>query len=325
MKSFAFAAVVASVSAIEQMQLDFFNYVAKYGKSYSEEKEFAMRLNRYVEVDQFIRENNRSGASHTAAHNKFSDFTFAEYKAMMGYRNREEPVGTFVNNGEASPASVDWVAAGGVTPIKDQGQCGSCWSFSTTGSLEGAHYVAAGELLSFSEQHLVDCAGFKYGNLGCNGGLASNSYNYYMDGYYAILESDYPYVSGTTMKKGECQYDSVNKTDVTVQSYTEVTPNNVADMKAALAQQPLAVAIEADKLVFQTYSTGILDSDKCGTNLDHAVLAVGYGVDNGVEYWTVKNSWGTGWGDNGFIRLAITGDDAGICGVQSEPEFPVTN
>ena len=126
------------------------------------------------------------------------------------------------------------MAAGAVTPIKDQGQCGSCWAFSTTGSLEGAHFTKSNELLSFSEQQLVDCAGVQYGNLGCNGGLATSAYNYYMDGHYAILESEYAYTSGSG-RKGKCMYDSSPKTDVTVTSFTDVTTEDVDAMRAALA------------------------------------------------------------------------------------------
>merc|ERR1712045_698294 len=142
--------------------------------------------------------------------------------------------------------TVNWVTAGAVTGVKDQGQCGSCWAFSTTGSLEGAHYVATGDLLSFSEQQLVDCAFLSYGNLACNGGLQENAYNYYEAGYKAELESVYPYVSGTTLSRGTCAYDSSSTTSVTVSSYDAVTPDSYTDMKAALNVQPLAVSIEAE-------------------------------------------------------------------------------
>jgi C1A family cysteine protease len=110
-----------------------------------------------------------------------------------------------------------------------------------------------------------------------------------------------------------------------VSSYTDVTPNNVAQMKAAATLQPLAVAIEADKLCFQVYKSGVFSNSRCGTTLDHAVLVVGYGTENGVEYWLVKNSWNTTWGENGYIKLAITGDDEGTCGVQSDPQFVTSN
>lgn len=123
--------------------------------------------------------------------------------------------------------SVNWVDAGAVTDVKDQGQCGSCWSFSSTGAMEGAHFKASGELLSFSEQQLVDCAGTKYGNMGCNGGLQANAYRYY-ESNNAELESVYPYTSGRTKKAGTCQYDSESTTDVEVSSYVNVTPSNPA-------------------------------------------------------------------------------------------------
>ena len=326
MKSFAFAAVIGVASAVDAQAMSYLNHIATFRRDIVNEAEFNMRMERFNEVDAFIKEHNASNATYTAGHNQFSDWTFAEYKAILGHRRapgmRSAPVKMDTS---AIANSVNWVEAGGVTPVKDQGQCGSCWAFSATGSLEGAHYVASGELLSFSEQQLVDCAFLAYGDLACNGGLASNAYNYYIDGHNAETEDSYPYFSGTTRSKGDCQYDASSASDVTVQSYTTVTPQSVADMKAALGQQPLAVAIEADKLCFQTYSSGIFDNDNCGTSLDHAVLAVGYGSENGQEYWLVKNSWASTWGDQGYIRMAITGDDAGICGVQLEPEYPTTN
>ena len=121
-----------------------------------------------------------------------------------------------------------------------------------------------------------------------------------------------------------CDYDESSATSVNVSGYSFVTADNVTQMKSALAQQPLAVSIEADKYVFQAYSSGILDSTKCGTRLDHAVLTVGWGTENGQEYWLVKNSWNTSWGDQGYIKLAIV-DGAGICGVQMEPELVSAN
>jgi len=126
------------------------------------------------------------------------------------------------------------------------------------------------------------------------------------------------------MKKGSCNFTESMASGVTVSAQTQVTPSDVDQMKAAMNQQPLAVAIEADKLCFQTYSSGIFDNPKCGTTLDHAVLAVGYGTENGQEYWVVKNSWNTTWGDQGYIRMAIQAGN-GVCGVQMEPEFPTSN
>ncbi len=326
MKSFAFAAVIGAASAIDATTFGYLNYLAKFNKSYENQEEFAARVERYVAVDAFIQEHNQTNASYTVGHNQFSDWSAAEYKNILGYKRDELKVSPTPVKYDTSrnASSVNWVEAGAVTPVKDQGQCGSCWAFSTTGSLEGAHFVATGDLLSFSEQQLVDCAGLAYGNLGCNGGLQENAYNYYEAGFKAELESVYPYTSGTTMRKSDCAYNESSTTAVTVSDYTAVQPDSVSDMKAALNNQPLAVSIEADKLCFQFYTSGVMDNTACGTSLDHAVLAVGYGTENGQEYWLVKNSWNTTWGDQGYIKLAIV-DGEGICGVQMEPLAPKTN
>merc|ERR1711957_494114 len=312
MKSFAFATLAAAVTALSNTEFEYMQYVAKFNKASNSVDEFAMRLTNFQETSDFITEQNESNDTHVAGHNQFSDWTFAEYKAILGYRRSESNTKDRVQIfDETNASSVNWVTAGAVGAVKDQGQCGSCWAFSSTG-----------ELLSFSEQQLVDCAYRKYGNYACNGGLQTNAYHYYEAGNDAELESVYPYAG----KKQSCQYDSLSKTAVTVSTYVDVTPNNSTQMKAALTKQPLAVAIEADKRVFQTYKSGVLSGSKCGPSLDHAVLAVGFGNDSasGLDYWLVKNSWNTVWGDQGYIKLAMD-SSAGTCGVQIDPQAPTTN
>jgi len=228
---------------------------------------------------------------------------------------------------ESLPDSVDWVSKGAVTPVKNQGQCGSCWSFSTTGSLEGAFYLKTGTLDSFSEQQLVDCDNRKNGgkDMGCNGGLMDNAFSWIEKNKGLCTEDSYPYESGTTTTAGSCQTscDIVSGSDIT--SFTDVTPKSDEAMMTALSQQPVSIAIEADQKDFQLYKSGVF-TGSCGTNLDHGVLAVGYGTsEDGTDFYKVKNSWGTTWGDVGYILLG-RGDDfnkgSGQCGMLLQASYP---
>jgi len=214
------------------------------------------------------------------------------------------------------PASFDWSAKGAVTPIKNQGQCGSCWAFSTTGSLEGANYLKNKNLISFSEQALMDCS-TKYGNHGCNGGLMDDSFYYVIDNGIP-LESKYPYKA----VDGSCKYNATTDNAFQITNCADVTVENELPLRAAIAQQPVSVAIDAAHASFQLYKSGVY-SGLCGTNLDHGVLAVGYGEENGKAYFKVKNSWGAGWGSNGYIFIANKGDGKGQCGIQLAASFPI--
>jgi len=322
MKSFAFTLAIGAVSAIHQYEVEYMNYISKFGKTMNSIDEFDARLENFILTDTHVNTINDYQNSWTAGHNQFSDWTHAEYKSMLGLIMTEETAPVTIFSEDSNASGVNWVTKGGVTPVKDQGQCGSCWSFSTTGSLEGAHFNATGQLQSFSEQQLVDCSTTM--NMGCNGGNPLWAFKY-LKRHDAELESVYPYFSGTTGSAGSCQYSSKSKTSVEVSSYGSVTANSVSQMKAALNVQPVSVLVEADQSVWQTYKSGVLNTSACGTQLDHAVLAVGYGSEGGQEYWLVKNSWNTYWGDQGYIKLAITGDNDGICGVQMGPTHASSN
>ena len=254
--------------------------------------------------------------------NQFADLTQTEFQRL--YVGSAKPtVGSygckpFTGTGAGTPDSIDWRQKGAVTSVKDQGQCGSCWTFSSTGAIEGAWAISEGHLLDLSEQQLVDCAtGLAYGSHGCSGGQINSAFKYVTQ-YGQCSLNEYPY----TAKDGTCQKCS---SVVSISGCADVEPNNQLALKSAVAKQPVSVAIEADTKYFQFYSGGVLTSSSCGTKLDHAVLIVGYGIETGQKYWLVKNSWGTSWGESGYVRIARTDstNDAGICGIALTPSFPI--
>jgi C1A family cysteine protease len=202
--------------------------------------------------------------------------------------------------------------------ILDSPQCGSCWAFSATGAIESSWAISKGELINLSEQELVDCAtGIKYGGHGCNGGQMDGAFKY-VEQFGLCSDIEYPY-SATQTSCTKCEQI------VYISSCYDVKSNDQLSLKNAVAISPVSVAIEADTFYFQSYSGGILDSPQCGTNLDHGVLIVGYGTENRLDYWIVKNSWGENWGMNGYVKILKSNstNDPGICGIAIQPSFPI--
>lgn len=214
--------------------------------------------------------------------------------------------------------SVDWVAKGAVTGVKNQGSCGSCWAFSTTGAIEGRCQISSGKLTSLSEQDLVDCS---KQNSGCNGGLMDNAFAYVVKKGGICTEQEYAYKAKNELI---CHERWCGTKAGKITGYKDVTPNNEQALMAAVSAGPVSVAIEADQQTFQLYKGGVFEGT-CGDELDHGVLAVGYGVDDGKKYWKVKNSWGASWGEAGYIRMVRgAGSDAGEgqCGILKQPSYP---
>lgn len=295
----------------------------EFGKEYPTDEERQYRFKRFSENYVIVTLHNLRYAKGIEQYdmvvNQFADLDRAEFKARhLGYKGKgvtKVCTGT-VKPVSNPPESVDWSAKGAVTPVKNQGQCGSCWAFSTTGSLEGLAALEKGKLLSLSEQQLVDCSGGDYGNEGCNGGYMDAAMWYVIDNGIAN-EATIPYAG----KNQKCSYKDTQKV-YQIKNCAEITANKTAALVEAVASQPVAIAIEADQVGFQMYRSGVFNG-KCGTKLDHGVLLVGYGTQNNVAYWKVKNSWGATWGSSGYILIAKTGDGPGLCGIQMENTVPL--
>ena len=217
------------------------------------------------------------------------------------------------------PDSVNWVEKDVITKVKNQGQCGSCYAFSATGSMEGIYAIKNNHLRNISEQEIVDCSQ-QEGNQGCFGGFMNQVFQYVINNNGICSEQEYPYNAEQDQCNDKCQ------NIVQISSYQNVTQNNETILMHAVDQQPVSVAIQANLPSFQFYSKGIYNDSQCAGELDHGVLVVGYGADdNNVSYWLVKNSWGPAWGENGYIRILrnLTNNTNGMCGIAMEPSIPI--
>jgi len=302
------------------------SFKREHGKKYSSSVEELQRYQIWKSNLDYVTQHNTDAdnGKHTfwLGMNKFADLTAKEFAAIYNgfnatLRTQSRSQRIHVHDPTvALPDSVDWRTQGYVTPIKDQGQCGSCWAFSTTGSLEGQHFKATGKLVALSEQNLVDCSQ-KQGNMGCDGGLMDQAFQYIKDNNGIDTEDSYPY----TAEDGTCAFNPSN-VGATDSGYTDVKAKDESALQSAVATVgPVSVAIDASHTSFQLYKKGIYHEPFCSqTALDHGVLAVGYGSQSGKDYWIVKNSWGTGWGDQGYILMSRNKNNN--CGIATQSSYP---
>ena len=301
-------------AVLEQEEFD--DFILKFGKVYESDVEYNKRLKIYRDNAAFIRVFNSGSISFTLGVNKFADLTLSEFQEKyLPHRftrtspNHEEPAEVEIAD------KIDWVTKGAVTSVKNQGDCGSCWSFSAAEGVEGVWFVTGHDLVSLSEQQLIDCSG-DFGNMGCLGGYMDDAFEY-VRRYGLTTYTNYPY----TASQGTCNNSKVQNIAASISSYHDVTADSSNALLTALNLQPVSVAVDAGNHAWQFYKGGVVDG-LCGDKLDHGVLAAGYDTTASTSYYNIKNSWGSDWGDNGFIKLKVK-DGKGTCGVQMNASYPI--
>jgi len=297
-----------------QYQYLFTKWMTQNNKNY-EVEDFFNRYAIFKDNLDFIHDHNSQNHSYTLGVNVFADLTTKEFKARNNLIPQTVTSHKITPHSEAidvdAPlADVDWRSHNAVNPVRDQGQCGSCYAFSSISTIETAYAIKKGSLNQLSEQYIVDCSASE-GNLGCNGGMPSAVYNYIKKKGAATLQS-YPY----TGVLGSCK--AFSKSVISVTGFVNVAGE--PGLLSAAAIGSVVVQIEADQQVFQFYSSGVFDNAKCGTNVDHGVVVVGYGTASGANYWIVRNSWGSSWGEKGYIRI-VRGKN--MCAIGSGPSYPL--
>ncbi|CAK9144597.1 unnamed protein product [Ilex paraguariensis] len=288
------------------------------------------RFNVFKANLHYVHNFNKNDKPYKLKLNKYADMTNHEFKSVYAgskvnhhrmFRGIPHGNGTFMyQNVNIVPPSVDWRKKGAVTPVKDQGLCGSCWAFSTVVGIEGINQIKTNKLVSLSEQELVDCDTKE--NEGCNGGLMDLAYDFAKKNGGLTTEANYPYKA----EDGNCDAQKANSPAVSIDGHEDVPVNDEDAMLKAAANQPLSVAIDAGGSDFQFYSEGVFTGN-CGTELDHGVAIIGYGTTlDGTKYWIVKNSWGPDWGEKGYIRMKRgIHDKEGQCGIAMEVSYPIKN
>ncbi|KAL5572340.1 hypothetical protein UlMin_021937 [Ulmus minor] len=300
--------------------LSFARFAFRYGKKYETVEEMKLRFDIFSENLKLIKSTNKKKLTYKLAVNHFADLTWEEFqrqKLGAAQNCSATTKGNHKLTDVVLPETKDWREEGIVTPVKNQGSCGSCWTFSTTGSLEAAYKQAFGKEIFFSEQQLVDCAG-AFNNFGCNGGLPSQAFEYIKYNGGLDTEEAYPY----TGKDGVCKFSAENVA-VQVLDSVNITLGAEDELKHAVGVvRPVSVAFQVVKS-FRFYKNGVYTSNTCGSaplDVNHAVVAVGYGVEDGIPYWLVKNSWGANWGENGYFKMEL---GKNMCGIATCASYPV--
>jgi len=319
---------ITAVAAVAAMTcpIIFQQFVSTYNRVYKSAEEYSQRQAIFCSNYEFVEQHNaKNDATFKVDVNEFADLTDREFLLM--YTHTVDTTLLFDNGDDVDvkeydtdlPESVDWVSKGHVSPVKNQGQCGSCWSFSTTGVLESHFSIFKNESVLLSEQELVDCSWF-YGNLGCGGGLPTRAFRY-VKRFGITTEKEYPYDA----KNHICKKLTHNyKQHYTITGWKNIKPfNETRLMDVVYNVGPISVGLDASSKEFRFYKSGVMDT--CGTMINHAVLLVGYGTDeeSGQDYFTIKNSWGDTYGDKGYLKISRGKHLMGTCGVTTTASYPI--
>nr|AZB50353.1 cysteine proteinase-like protein [Physalis pubescens] len=310
-------------NSVDPMLKRYRNWLQKHRRKYQDRAEWNMRFAIYQSNVRFIDDFNSLNLSYNLTDNAFADMTNREFTSIyLGYKQPlwpKQPYNVTYAAKSRSPISVDWRNKGAVTPVKNQKSCGSCWAFSAVAAIEGINKIKTGELVSLSEQQLVDCD-VNSDNQGCNGGFMEGAFEFIIQNGGITTDENYPY----TGKDEKCKTKKSKQHAVTISGYERI-PANEKSLEAAVLKQPISVAVDASGYSFQLYSGGLY-TGYCGYSLNHGVTLVGYGVEESDDdkYWIVKNSWGADWGEGGYIKLKRGSDDnRGTCGIAMQASYPL--
>ncbi|XP_039131864.1 zingipain-2-like [Dioscorea cayenensis subsp. rotundata] len=317
----SFYLVINAARSEHEIKLLYEGWLVEHHKNYNDLFEKDKRYEIFKDNLKFIDEHNAGNHSFTLGLNVFADLTNEEYRnTFLGFK---QPTRQEINLHQNSvynfseslllPDYVDWRRAGAVTPVKNQGQCNSCWAFSAIAAIEGLNQIITGNLVSLSEQEIVDC--YKGS---CGRGYMADAFQFIIDNGGIDTDDDYPYRGYFA----GCDRNKIERRVVWIDGYESIPAYNENYIKMVAAYQPVSVAIEAYGQQFQFYTSGIFDG-YCGTNIDHAVTVIGYGSENGIDYWLIKNSWGQRWGENGYVKLHRNINmPQGKCGIALYASYP---
>ncbi|XP_062378394.1 procathepsin L-like [Sardina pilchardus] len=321
---------VVSCASLSLEDLEFHAWKLKFDKSYSTPQEEAHRKDIWLSTRRSVLAHNiladQGIKTYRMGMNQFSDMDSEEFRqtVLLGSMIPSNETRTLPNRGTFTSIpkggavkladTVDWREKGCVTDVKEQGACGSCWAFSATGALESHYCIKHGSLPSLSEQQLVDCSR-PYGNHGCSNGSREGAFDYVIEAGGVDTEASYSYEG----EDGTCRFDPAGVA-VTCSSYEYVTPQgDESALQSYVANQgPVSVAVNATEI--QGYQSGVFNNPSCSQEVNHAMLVVGYGNEGGQDYWLVKNSWGTSWGEGGYIKMSR--NQGNQCGIASYALFP---